>query len=92
MSATRPAAVAAVIVLAAGEGTRMRSELPKVLHQIAGQTLIGHAIAAARAVAPENVVAVVRHQRDAVVSHLARTSPDVLIADQDEIKDRTSVV
>jgi bifunctional N-acetylglucosamine-1-phosphate-uridyltransferase/glucosamine-1-phosphate-acetyltransferase GlmU-like protein len=36
-----------VIVLAAGEGTRMRSSLPKVLHPIAGKSLIGHVLAAA---------------------------------------------
>ena len=43
---------AAVIVLAAGEGTRMKSATPKVLHRIGGRTLVGHAIAAARAVGP----------------------------------------
>ena len=38
-----------VIILAAGEGTRMRSALPKVMHPIGGRSLVGHAIAAARA-------------------------------------------
>ena len=45
MTNSRPAAV---IVLAAGEGTRMKSDLPKVLHTIGGRSLLGHAIAAAR--------------------------------------------
>src|SRR5450759_720152 len=45
MATPRPAAV---IVLAAGEGTRMKSATPKVLHMIGGRTLLGHAMAAAR--------------------------------------------
>ncbi|MGH8883479.1 MAG: NTP transferase domain-containing protein, partial [Stackebrandtia sp.] len=39
---------AAVVVLAAGEGTRMKSSVPKVLHELGGRTLVGHAVAAAR--------------------------------------------
>ncbi len=88
MSSSRPVgvgAVAAVVVLAAGEGTRMRSATPKVLHAIGGRSLIGHAVAAARGLEPEHLVVVVRHGRDAVVAHLAEHAPDVLVADQDEI-------
>ena len=88
MSSSRQAAVstvAAVVVLAAGEGTRMRSSTPKVLHTIGGRTLIGHAVAAAEGLAPEHLVVVVRHGRDQVVAHLAEHAPQVLIADQDEI-------
>ena len=77
---------AAVIILAAGEGTRMKSATPKVLHAICGRTLVGHAIAAARATRPEHLSVVVRHQRDLVAAHIARVDPDALIADQDEIK------
>ena len=83
MRASRPAAV---VVLAAGEGTRMRSATAKVLHPIAGRSLVGHAIAAARGVEPDHLVVVVRHQRDAVVAHLAEIAPDVLTADQDDVK------
>ncbi len=83
MSRSRPAAV---IVLAAGEGTRMRSARPKVLHEIAGRSLLGHAIAAARGLEPLHLVVVVRHERDAVVDHLAAIAPDVVVADQDEVK------
>lgn len=64
----------------------MRSATPKVLHAIAGRSLVGHAIAAARGVDPEHLVVVVRHQRDAVVAHLAQIAPDVHIADQDHVK------
>lgn len=78
--------LAAVIVLAAGEGTRMKSSTPKVLHRIGGRTLVGHAIAAARAVNPEHLAVVVRHERDLVAAHVAEVDPQAVIADQDEVK------
>ena len=78
--------LAAVIVLAAGEGTRMKSSTPKVLHRIGGRTLVGHAIAAARAVRPEHLAVVVRHERDLVAAHVAEVDPEAVIADQDEVK------
>jgi len=53
----------AVIVLAAGEGTRMRSDLPKVLHQIAGLPLIGHVLSTAFALSADHVVTVLGHQK-----------------------------
>jgi bifunctional UDP-N-acetylglucosamine pyrophosphorylase/glucosamine-1-phosphate N-acetyltransferase len=77
---------AAVIVLAAGEGTRMRSATPKVLHTIGGRTLLGHALAAARAVDPQHLAIVVRHGRDLVAAHIADADPDALIVDQDEVR------
>ena len=80
---TRPAAV---IVLAAGEGTRMKSATPKVLHAIGGRTLLGHAIAAARGVDPQHLAVVVRHERDLVAAHIAQVDPGAVIADQDEVK------
>ncbi len=83
MSTPRPAAV---IVLAAGEGTRMRSATPKVLHRIGGQTLVGHAVRAARASGAEHVEVVVRHERDRVVEVLAMLDPALVIADQDDVK------
>src|SRR5690242_164256 len=78
--------LAAVIVLAAGEGTRMKSSTPKVLHRIGGRTLVGHAIAAARAAGPEHLAVVVRHERDLVAAHVTEVDPEVVIADQDEVK------
>ena len=60
MSVSRPAAV---IVLAAGEGTRMKSDTPKVLHAICGETLLGHVLAAARETDPVRVIVVVGHRR-----------------------------
>jgi bifunctional UDP-N-acetylglucosamine pyrophosphorylase/glucosamine-1-phosphate N-acetyltransferase len=67
---------AAVVVLAAGEGTRMKSATPKVLHPICGRSLVGHAVAAARAVDPEHLVVVVGHGRDQVIPHLAEIDPE----------------
>lgn len=82
MNTPRPAAV---IVLAAGEGTRMKSAVPKVLHAIGGRTLLGHAVAAARAVDPEHLAVVVRHERDLVAAHIAEIDGEAVIADQDEV-------
>ena len=77
---------AAVIILAAGEGTRMKSTTPKVLHRIGGTALVGHAIRAARATGAEHVEVVVRHERERVVEFCAGFDQGLVIADQDEIK------
>ncbi len=82
MTTPRPAAV---IVLAAGEGTRMRSTTPKVLHTLGGRSMLGHALAAARALEPERVAVVVRHGREQVAAHARQLDPEVLLADQDDI-------
>ncbi len=71
-----PARPAAVVVLAAGEGTRMRSATPKVLHTIAGRTLLGHAVHAAAGLRPEHLVVVIGHGADQV-----RTELDTLAAE-----------
>ena len=73
MSANSPAAV---IVLAAGGGTRMKSNsLPKVLHELCGRSLVGHAVAAAQELGPEQLVVVVGHLREKVEAHLAAGYP-----------------
>ncbi|WP_327666979.1 MULTISPECIES: bifunctional UDP-N-acetylglucosamine diphosphorylase/glucosamine-1-phosphate N-acetyltransferase GlmU [unclassified Streptomyces] len=81
MSAIRPAAV---VVLAAGEGTRMKSATPKVLHEICGRSLVGHVLAAAGELEPENLVVVVGHAREKVVARLAEIDPAVRTAVQAE--------
>jgi bifunctional N-acetylglucosamine-1-phosphate-uridyltransferase/glucosamine-1-phosphate-acetyltransferase GlmU-like protein len=53
----------AIIVLAAGQGTRMKSATPKILHPLAGAPIIAHVLATARALDAAHVVAVVRHER-----------------------------
>ncbi|HZC71662.1 MAG TPA: bifunctional UDP-N-acetylglucosamine diphosphorylase/glucosamine-1-phosphate N-acetyltransferase GlmU [Jatrophihabitans sp.] len=66
----------AVIVLAAGEGTRMKSRtLPKVLHGFAGRTLLGHVLAAVDPLAAQQTLVVVGHRRDAVTEHLQHIAP-----------------
>lgn len=77
---------AAVIILAAGEGTRMKSSIPKVLHHIGGHALVGHAIRAARSTGAPHVEVVVRHERDRVVEYCTAFDEALVIADQDELK------
>ncbi|MER6705388.1 bifunctional UDP-N-acetylglucosamine diphosphorylase/glucosamine-1-phosphate N-acetyltransferase GlmU [Streptomyces fumanus] len=80
MSVNRPAAV---VVLAAGEGTRMKSATPKVLHDICGRSLVGHVLAAAGELEPEHLVVVVGHAREQVTAHLAEVAPAVRTAVQE---------
>jgi bifunctional UDP-N-acetylglucosamine pyrophosphorylase/glucosamine-1-phosphate N-acetyltransferase len=75
----------AIIVLAAGQGTRMRSSRPKVLHPLAGVPIVGHVLATARELSAAHVVAVVRHEREAVAGMITELMPEVLVIDQDEI-------
>ncbi len=75
---------AVVVVLAAGEGTRMRSGTPKVLHELAGRSMLGHVVAAARALQPEHLVVVVGHARERVVAHLDAVDPEATAVVQHE--------
>ncbi|MFD2674305.1 bifunctional UDP-N-acetylglucosamine diphosphorylase/glucosamine-1-phosphate N-acetyltransferase GlmU [Gulosibacter bifidus] len=75
----------AVIILAAGAGTRMKSKTPKVLHGLGGLPLVGHVLRTAGQLQPAHTVAVVRHERDRVVEAITALAPDTLIADQDDI-------
>ncbi|QKJ19018.1 bifunctional UDP-N-acetylglucosamine diphosphorylase/glucosamine-1-phosphate N-acetyltransferase GlmU [Microbacterium hominis] len=75
----------AVIILAAGQGTRMKSSLPKVLHHIGGRPLVGHVLATARALGPERMAVVVRHERDLVAAAVVDAVPEAVVVDQDEI-------
>ena len=68
---TRPLAV---LILAAGQGTRMKSALPKVLHQIANQPMIGHALAVAQALKPQRVIAVIGPGMESVAEAVAPIS------------------
>ncbi|MGW7249851.1 bifunctional UDP-N-acetylglucosamine diphosphorylase/glucosamine-1-phosphate N-acetyltransferase GlmU [Streptomyces decoyicus] len=83
MSANRPAAV---VVLAAGEGTRMKSATPKVLHALCGRSLVGHVVAASRELDPEHLVVVVGHAREQVQAHLSEIDPAAHTAVQHEQK------
>lgn len=75
----------AVIVLAAGQGTRMKSSRAKVLHPLAGVPLIGHVLATARELSAAHIVTVVRHERDAVATAILDLLPEAIVVDQDEV-------
>jgi bifunctional UDP-N-acetylglucosamine pyrophosphorylase / glucosamine-1-phosphate N-acetyltransferase len=65
------------IVLAAGEGTRMKSETPKVLHFISGKTIIDHVISQVSKLSPGTLRVVVGAARDSVEEHIKQIAPTV---------------
>ena len=77
-------APALVLVLAAGEGTRMRSSLAKVLHPILGRPLVGHVLTATEPLDAATTCVVVGHQRERVTEWLSAHHDDVLTAVQVE--------
>lgn len=78
---TRPCAV---IILAAGKGTRMKSAMPKVLHQIGYAPLLHHAMKTAEALSPERIIVVTGHGGEAVAEAARAWAPDVRIAVQEQ--------
>ncbi|HWC64993.1 MAG TPA: NTP transferase domain-containing protein, partial [Thermoanaerobaculia bacterium] len=68
--------------MAAGAGTRMNSDLPKVLHRVAGRAMIDAVLDEAEKLEPERIVVVVGHGRERVEPHLA-PRPRVRVAVQD---------
>ena len=60
-----------VVILAAGQGTRMRSKLPKVLHPVAGKPMLGHVIDCARSLSPTRIHVVIGHGAELVREQLA---------------------
>lgn len=76
----------ALVVLAAGLGTRMKSSLPKVLHKAAGRSLLGHVLAASAALAPKRVVIVAGPDMDAVGIEAQTFIPGCQIIIQNERK------
>ena len=75
----------AVVILAAGQGTRMKSRTPKVLHPIGGRPLVGHVLDTARSLAPAHTLVVVRHERDLVAAAVTELAPEAIVVDQDDI-------
>jgi bifunctional UDP-N-acetylglucosamine pyrophosphorylase/glucosamine-1-phosphate N-acetyltransferase len=73
----------AVVVLAAGSGTRMKSKLMKVLHPICGRSMIGHVLTAALHVEPAHLVAVVGNGREQVGPHILDQVPHAVLAVQE---------
>ena len=77
-----PAPVAAVIVLAAGGGTRMKSKSSKLLHPVAGRAMLSYALDAAQTLHPGKLVVVVGHLREQVEALLNENYPQVTIVEQ----------
>jgi len=75
----------AVVVLAAGEGTRMRSTTPKVMHEIAGLPMLGHALATATALGAQYVIPVIRHEKEKIEPYIHAFYPTVHISHQDAV-------
>ena len=73
-----------VVILAAGEGTRMKSSTPKVLHSIAGRSLVGHVLSAVSALSPKQVRVVVGAGREQVEAHLSEVAPHVTTVFQEK--------
>lgn len=72
------------IILAAGEGTRMKSQRPKVLHELAGRSLLGHALAAVGKAGADAVVVVIGPDRQDVAAEVSAVLPSATIAIQVE--------
>jgi bifunctional UDP-N-acetylglucosamine pyrophosphorylase/glucosamine-1-phosphate N-acetyltransferase len=83
-AATPGPQVSAVVALAAGQGTRMRSATPKVLHEIGGRSMLGHVLAAAAPLGAGTTVVVVGAGRTAVEEHLRRIAPEAVPVEQRE--------
>ncbi len=84
MSTTDQGRVAAVVIMAAGAGTRMKSATAKVLHPLAGRSMLSYAVEAASALEPEHLVVVIGHQREQVQAHLDDIAPQVVTAIQEQ--------
>ena len=72
------------IILAAGMGTRMNSDLPKVLHKIAGAPLVVHAMKSGEAVGVDKTVVVVGHGGESVAKAVTDWNPDATVVTQEE--------
>ena len=72
----------ALCLLAAGKGTRMRSGLPKVLHEVAGLSMLGHALKSGDGCAPSRIVIVTGHQSERVAEAARRLAPGATCVEQ----------
>lgn len=75
-----------LVILAAGQGTRMNSELPKVLHRLGGSPMLHHAMQAGRSLSPERTIVVTGHGAEAVEKAAHAFDEDALCVRQDEQK------
>ncbi len=73
------------VILAAGEGTRMKSQTPKVLHRLAGKTLLERVMTAVSSIHPQHSMVVIRHQGELVQQAAQQIAPGIDIVFQDDI-------
>ena len=71
------------IILAAGKGTRMNTNLPKVMQPLGGQTLISHVIKTAKT-SSKDITVIVGHQKDLLKEHITSIDPNIQTTDQNE--------
>ncbi|MFP3925559.1 bifunctional UDP-N-acetylglucosamine diphosphorylase/glucosamine-1-phosphate N-acetyltransferase GlmU [Pseudomonas sp. W5-36] len=71
-----------IVILAAGQGTRMRSALPKVLHPVAGKSMLGHVIHSARQLSPQGIHVVIGHVAERVREQLASDDLSFVLQDK----------
>ena len=84
LSLQDPSRPCVAVVLAAGEGTRMNSDIPKVLHKVAGRTLVGHAIANLARAGADRIAVVVGPDRENVAREARSIFPMVEVFTQAE--------
>lgn len=84
MTEMQPGRTCLAVILAAGEGTRMKSQRPKVLHEVAGRSLIGHAIAAVKAAGADAIAVVIGPERPDVAAEVKALLPEAEIVVQTE--------
>jgi bifunctional UDP-N-acetylglucosamine pyrophosphorylase/glucosamine-1-phosphate N-acetyltransferase len=70
------------IILAAGKGTRMKSNTPKVLHEIANLSMIGHVIGLCHKVGVRQIIIVIGHQGDMVKTESLKHAPNAIFVEQ----------
>ena len=73
-----------VVILAAGEGTRMKSATPKVLHTISGRSLVGHVLHAVSSLSPKQVRVIVGAGREEVEAHISEIAPTAVTVFQEK--------
>jgi bifunctional UDP-N-acetylglucosamine pyrophosphorylase/glucosamine-1-phosphate N-acetyltransferase len=82
-SRVTPDGPAAVIVLAAGEGTRMRTSTPKMLNEVCGRAMLGHVVAAARELSPQRLILVVSDLDGKVAAYARKHCPEATLVLQE---------
>ena len=73
-----------IIVLAAGKGTRMQSDIPKVLHKVNGKSMIKHVLGQTHNLKPEKILVVIGYEAEQVKKHLENLKKDDKLKENDK--------